>query len=254
MHRTALEDKLENTKRNLLQHEQNVAAIQDLLKKADRRRCEEPDNSHRWNRVLDNLERCLDEAKAHVGRCQLEIGRIQRTLQDEQESADRTDSAPPQSESMPLEAPSATTLDAARRILSMSVEEMSALTLEEVALLHGQLANENVTLIEQDTAGVLSRIELANQLQAAPPPSASEDTGAPERRRQVLLRGAIDKICAHQLHNMTEEEARLVISTHALLVRRLTSNPKDERLKHILGAAVNILSNRLQAEKRSKGA
>lgn len=250
---TELEERLEKSRAELAQHEENLATVLALLEKADRRRREEPENLPHWNRVLTNLEHCMDEARARVGACQLQISRLERAREGEAQSQIPGHAIAPAAMS-PLPAPSTTALDAAQTILNMPLEQLSKLTLEEVAFLHGHISNDNLTLIEQDTSGILGRLELANQLQAQTPDPPQDEPLSPERRRQEVLRNAIDKICANRLNMITPEEAQLVNATYELLSRRLSSKPKDERLKRILGAAVNVLNNRLNAERRNQKA
>ncbi len=254
-------EKLERLVQQRVQHKENLNTVLALLDKADRRRIAEPGNSHRWNKVLDNLESCLDEAKAKLESCELAIHRLEREIQGEK-SPD-VDTAPSLAARPELSKEemdlldgvglfSAASMEAAKRILSMSLEDVSHLTLEEVATLHSQIADENTQAGGVLPGHLAGRIELANQIQAEEAAKPAPGILPPERRQQAILRAAIDKISANRLNTLTEEETRLVISSYELLCSRLTVGPKDERLKRILGAAVNVLINRRRQEERRK--
>jgi len=86
------------------------------------------------------------------------------------------------------------------------------------------------------------RLEVANQ--AHVDETAVEEPNAPERREQIMLRAAIEKVGSNRLQNITDEEARLINNCYHLLARRLNPSMKDERLLRILGAAVQVLERR----------
>jgi hypothetical protein len=248
-----LEDKLEQLKSQFIQHQENLNTVLALLEKADRRRLEEPHNLSHWNRVLDNLEKCLDEAKGRVNGCQVAIEHAEREIRAKHEEqygkAAPCKAVPPKDALEELLAPpSEAALEAARRILSMSLEDVSKLTLEEVSKLHGEIANENIALLEQDADGILSRLDEAEQAQVHVDTSTPTPVPAGATARQVLLKSALEKICAHQINTISREEASVVITTYEVLSRRPTLTPKDERLKRILRAAVKILIGRYHTD------
>lgn len=217
--------------------------VRDLLAKADQRRLQEPGNQRKWNQVLDNLESSLKEAKSRLELCEAEFLRAQ------------TLNAAPASE--PVAAPSAAPAaadwsrlaDEERRLLEVPIEELGNLSLEQLGLLHSRLARRDAAQhpeIEQ----LFQRIELANQThhEAAIGPQENPE----QHRRQFLLRGAVEKAHKGQIHQMTGEEIQLLISCHALLLRRLNLTNKDRRLIDILGEALTALKRRSTELKQSK--
>ncbi len=147
-------------------------------------------------------------------------------------------------------------MQAARKILETPLEDIGKLSLEEVASLHNQVAEDNFEAALADTDRLLGRLEFANQTTSEPPPRAA-GSGPPvdkeqEQRRQQILRMALEKIRTGKLEGMTLEEIRLTITCYDLLTRRLTSSPRDERLKRILGAAVKVLQRRLIEMRREQ--
>lgn len=244
-----LERKLDQLKNQLAQHQENLTTVVTLLDKADRRRLEEPADSNRWNRVLENLESCLDEAKARVGACQAAIEQAQRQLGEFRPGEFPAPSLPPEMETLDFPPLPPASLEAARRILSMPLEEVSKLTLEEVALLHSQIASERTETLAANTERILGRLELAIQTQKEPVESSTGDASS-EKRHQLLLRHAIDKVNSGHLTELTEQETKLLLSSYELVHNRLTPRAKDERLRRILGAAVNVVLHRKQAEVR----
>ncbi|MBI2422895.1 MAG: hypothetical protein HYV27_08695 [Candidatus Hydrogenedentes bacterium] len=85
------------------QHAQNVESlnqIQELLRKADLRRVQEADNPRKWDKILDNLEESLTQAKVRVEVSSLDLKRIEReigTLAQTQPPAQEADDGNPPS-------------------------------------------------------------------------------------------------------------------------------------------------------------
>jgi len=244
-----LEARLNALKLCEVQHEANLGRILQLLDKADARRREETHRPGRWNRVLDNLEASLDEAKARLEACRLDMAWTEREREKlgQGVSAEREGEPPPQerqtsAERGELPPLSQASLEAARDILNMPLEEIGALTLEAVALVHSEVGEGNETPRSPQERRLLGRLELANQWRSAPP--APPDGSAFQPRRQRTLRAAVEKIKTSRLDTLTPDEVRLVISCHALLTRNLKQNPREERLKRILDGAVKVLRQR----------
>lgn len=199
--------------------------VRDLLAKADAKRLAEPDDMRKWNRVLENLEKSLDltrarfeQSEAHVLRLQSEIARIRGEAPPK-----AVDEAPPAAD-----AGQGSDWDE-------TMSEVGALNLEQASLLQARIDSGEVH-DEQLEAG----LALANQMHTAPEPDP--DMQVP--RRQMALRGAIDKIKRQRFDTMTLDEVKLVLACHALLTSRLEPTSRDQRLRRILDGAIKILQRR----------
>jgi len=236
-----LRAELEHLKQRCAQHRNNRETIAALLEKADSRRNSHPEQRIRWEEVIENLEFCLDETKARLASCEASILRLERRLKTIQEEGASLSTSFPQDnglleETMELSIGPGDAFAVAKRILKMPSDEMGRLTLDAVSDLQSQIAEENAATAAPDTEQILEPAL----------PQKTSATSPQERRKQDLLRGAIEKIQKNRIATLTEEETRLIIASHELLLRKCDDTPKGRRLKRILGAAVSILVNRRQ--------
>lgn len=239
-----LRAELERLKQQCAQHRKNRETIAALLEKADSRRNSQPEQRIRWKEVIENLEFCLDETKARLASCEASIMRLERRLKTMQEEGASPPDALPQDNSLLEETTEFSKMpgDAfavAKHILTMPSDEMGRLTLDAVSDLHSQIAEENAAAAS-DTEKIFETALLQE----------ASATSPQERRKQALLRGAIEKIQKNRIAALTEEEKRVIIASHELLLRKCDDTPKGMRLKRILGAAVNVLVNRQQFSSR----
>ena len=238
-----IQKRLDYLQTQCAQHQINLDNVRRLLAKADDRRRREPDRMDRWNQVLDNLETCLDETRARLERCKVTIKLVERRL-EALRTGESLREIEPETPPEPLPPPPGIgimTAQAAQRILNMPLDEIGKLSLEEVAMLQDNLVRENMAAAMPDNERFAARIEYANQ-------TATMSDDLEDNRKQSTLRAAIEKISTNRIAEMTEQEMRIVIACHDLLTRRLTTSPRDERLKRILGAAVKRLIARKKDE------
>lgn len=235
---------LERLEKRCAQHRKNRENVAELLTKADERRTKDPEHRTRWNQVIENLEFCLDEAKARLASCEASILRMERRLRAFQNGEPGGQVLTPEPEFIEhthdVPAPPGDVFSVARHILKMPLEEMGRLTLDAVAALHAEVAAENAA-----AAGHVEEHLIDLALPAEHLPELTQN-----QRKQQVLRGAIEKIQKNQIATLTDEENRLVVASYEMLAQRSDHSPKNERLKRILGAAVNILVNRRQAAMR----
>jgi hypothetical protein len=221
-------------------HERNtVDHIRALLIRADARRAQEPDNVRRWNRVLDNLETALDEAKGRLERCET---RLNQARQAECESTSLADGDAPSSLAevdsrpapfLPAQPGNAEASAAAQFLLQAPLDTVENAPLEQVALARNYLSWRSRTgHANGDEKRLAGRIELAIQGRT---PGASSTVR--ERRQQFILRAAVDKIVAGRVDSMTFRELELVVSSYTVLVQRPERTVSEERLVWILAKA-----------------
>ncbi len=236
-----LRAELERLKQMGEQHRTNRDTIAALLEKADARKSSHPEERVRWDQVIENLEFCLDETKARLASCEASILRIERRLKgllEEGVSVSGVYAPEIFLFEEPMERPfvPGDTLAVAKRILEMPSDEMGRLTLDAVSDLQSRIAEENAAAAAHDS-GQMAGPVLPEESSAALPQ---------EPRKQQMLRGAIEKIQKNRIAMLTEEEKRLIIASHELLISKCDDTPKGRRLRRILGAAVNILVSRRQ--------
>ena len=252
-----LEAELKKLREERAQQEASRQSVLESLTKAEARRAAERQEQAHWNRVIDHLEHSLDEVKARLARSDGEIARAERELKEAETGGAPTDkerSDAAASTPRAVRRPTAEAMDtfehlladlptdptqAARRILQMTPEELGTLNLEEVAILHGQIALDDGSAPLPDLDLNAEGVELVAH--------SHDDLGEEDeiqRQRQAMLRSAIGKIQANRLDELTDAEERIVAATSILLERRPAANPRDERLRRILGAAVRRLRAR----------
>ncbi|MBP8131784.1 MAG: hypothetical protein KA184_19570 [Candidatus Hydrogenedentes bacterium] len=215
--------------------------ITALLSKADSRRLADPEGQRRWNNVLDRLERSLDEARARVERIDFLVGQTQAVL-------DGRDTAPPSRADEYLDPQldsdfqlSQDPGEAMSQVLAMSLSDLSKLTMEQVALLHAQLPEQDIDIASAETQRAEARIELANQVRRRSETDGQRSLSITERRHQYILRAALQKTRTGRLSDVTREEKRLLSSCYEMLARRLEPDARDERLKNMLRQALDTL-------------
>jgi hypothetical protein len=215
-----IQKRLEHLQSQCVQHQLNLDNVRRLLAKADERRRQEPDRIDRWNQVLDNLETCLDESRARLERCKVDVKLEEQRLEALRagESLREIEPTPPPEPLPPPPGVSIMTAQAAQRILNMPLDEIGKLSLEEVAMLQDNLVRENMAAAMPDNERFAARIEYANQ-------TATDTDDLEDNRKQTTLRAAIEKISTNRIAEITEQEMRIVIACHDLLTRRLTTSP-----------------------------
>jgi hypothetical protein len=208
-----------------------VDHVRDLLGRADERRLAEPENRRRWNRVLDNLEVALDEAKARLERAEFRLAEARRrgTLSPSSSPSEPETPAPEPELAADVDA---CAFEAARRLLAAPLEEAERASLEQVALARNYLERHGNdgerTSAERRLA---ARVELAVQAQANARPASPDPY---ERRKQTMLRQAMNKALDGDLGGLTLREMDLLVGSYAVLLRRRDLSPKEERLCRIL--------------------
>lgn len=250
--RAALQTKLDQLRARLRHDQENLAAVMELLRKADERHKTEPGNRTMWHRVLNNLERSLVEVRSRIQSAEIDIGKLENELAGlpDQEAdvppPDSADASPgPQAAVSPFEPPLSRArlpMEAARLILARPVEEIAELTLQDVSSMFDSVAIENVAAAAPDAGQLITTLEITGQT------SGGDAAGDTEHRRQTVLRCAIEKIQTNKFDKMTPEEVRMTLVCYESLTRRANRTPKDERLCRILGAAIQIINR-----KRAKG-
>jgi hypothetical protein len=250
--RAALQSRLDQLRARLQRDQENLAAVMELLRKADERQKTEPGNRTMWYRVLNNLEHSLIELRSRIQSSEIDIGKLENELaqlpepETDNPPADSAEVSPGTQVGVSLAEPPSSRaplpMEAAQLILARPVEEIAELTLQDVSSMFDSVAIENVAAAAPDAGQLMTTLEITGQTLGN---DAANDT---ERRRQTALRCAIEKIQTKQIDKMTPEEVRMTLVCYESLTRRTNRTPKDERLSRILGAAIQIINR-----KRAKG-
>lgn len=239
-----------------------VAQIHELLERAEVRRRNEPHRRRKWDQVLDNLERGLAEARARVAVLEplaeaaasvnSDPPSYDDTAPDEPEETDDQSINPDsmtekreverggeQDEATALSKDAADGVSALRLLDTPFGAEMEA-TLEELSQGRAHARRGEDEEGHYEAARLLdARVEFLSQQHGAAQATQestgrSPEYGEAERRRQAVLRGAIDKLKKGAYASLTFEEAESALSCYTLLETRLFLNERDARLKVIL--------------------
>lgn len=231
-----------------------VEHVRALLVRADSRRDTEPENRRKWNRILDNLEAALAEARTKLEHCDMCLRREREWNQvvDGSRPADPPQSQQrPQPELDPLPQPSLTAGDAeavaaeldgdieaaeaARDLLETPMESVQTAPLEQVALAQRYLSlrkeNGDVNRSDRRLAG---RVELAIQGRTPLPPKPMVSHTIEERRHQKALREIVGKIQRNRLGSLTVQELELAVDCCVVLSQRIDLTQAEIRLRDLL--------------------
>ncbi len=242
---------LEKLEKELQRQEAMVEHIRGLLARADEKRLTEIHETRKWNKVLDNLESALDEAKARVQKCERELRRERERLGYGQAVAPAVspvvvthENASLMAEPAPLAAHThQEEAAAARAMLETPLESVELAPLEQVAMAqHYLLWRKDQGLVNGDDKRLEGRIELAIQGGAGMAPEASGDQAEQDRRNQHALRAIVDKVLSNQSDALTVRELELAIDCYSILARRPSLGDSESRLKRILGRVVMLAS------------
>lgn len=238
-------------------HEKRSAAlnvlnqIKELLGKADARRISGQGDARRWSGVIDNLEKSLAEARLRLQRCDLVIFQVEFQLgiraatDSPNENGGGVSDLGDDDLPMPLDAELAV-----EQVLAMSLNDLSKLTMEQVAIIHSRLPEKEIPLDLADFDRLGARLELANQTRTValeePGTSPAEErtplkSKFQERRNQFLLRATLEKVRSNRLADITREEKMLLANCLEMLSRRIEIDAREERLKEVFRDALEKL-------------
>ncbi|MCX5756975.1 MAG: hypothetical protein NTU83_00405 [Candidatus Hydrogenedentes bacterium] len=244
-----------------------LANVKDLLDKADVRRANEGERP--WGRIVDNLEGALQLAKAkvtgyeqRVRQCEQHLEAVRRAAAhtgpkalEEFTSAEFEDVIP---EGMRLPPDH---LVAAERILSMSLDDLGSLTLEQVADMNLQLYEEPPAAPEtapppepERPRSVLdTRIERAKEIrESLAARHQSQQPSFAERRRQKLLRDAIAKLTTGKVQALDLDEIELILQCHSGIEERIEKSQNDVRLQTMLEHCIPAMQERASELRRKR--
>ena len=232
------------------QHKKDLDTLGDvneLLRQADRRRKTERSNQRKWDRVLENLERGLDETKSRITGCEVNLKTARKALDAKDEApeaaAEPAEESVPEPEASVSEAGGGGYLALAESIACTPLAELHRFTLEQIADVSGRLEREITRENFPDYEKLAAHIEFANQLRS----KAGESDENKERRGQGALRAAIDKVLNKQFDAMSPEEMRLILASQDLLLRNLRPGVQDERLGKLIAAGAAVIKRRLDS-------
>lgn len=240
---------LEKLEKELQRQEAMVEHIRGLLARADEKRLSEINETRKWNKVLDNLETALDEAKARVQRCERELRRERERMGFSQAVSPAATPAVAVGEAVSLvvePAPIATHTHreeaaAARAMLETPLESVELAPLEQVAMAqHYLLWRKDQGLANGDDKRLEGRIELAIQGGVGMASELPDGQAEQERRNQHVLRAIVDKVLSNRSDALTVRELELAIDCYSILARRPSLGDSESRLKRILGRVVML--------------
>ena len=221
---------------------QTLDQIRGLLEKADHRRALEKGNRRHWDDVLNHLEHSLDEARFKLEQCDAAILQAEKLMSPNDVARAKAIASGEPVESLPAAPPTLSSHpeEAMKQVMSMSIEELRGLNMEQVALLHSQLPE--VTLDSQDDAKPMkARLELANQLRAVVP-KTTPVSKLMEKRKQLMLRRCLHKASANRFSDITREEKMLLQSTCDMLKHKVEGSQEDARLRQLVEVVMRKLS------------
>lgn len=252
-----------------------VENVRELLRKADARRLEE--DRLPWGRIYDNLEKTLDLTRARFTTYEQLLKERQRDLAQLRNSgaASTSEQAAPVStieeqvlfdtlrDVLPEDVPLPKNhVIAAERILAMSLDVLGNMTLDQAASLNAQLfeaAEAEAAKGGQDASGTTTKqswladkIAHAKQTREALAARRSETVTFADRRRNMVLRNAIEKVITANYNLLDLSEIELVLNYGKTITEKTEKSPNDLRLKGLIDACTGKLNDRASDLRRRR--
>ena len=252
-----------------------VGNVFGLLQKADRRRIEGGDRS--WNRILDNLKRALDLTRARLTKYEELLKERQRDLEqfrlsgqsrmpeqvnglgslEEQVLIGTLRDVLPEDVPLPRDQ-----IRAAERILAMPLEFLGNLTIEEVMHMNAQHFEEPESESQrppQDSQSTITksswleeRIVRARQAREALAASHRPEPSCAERRRQMGLRNAIEKVATANFNLLDLPEIDLIMQCIKTIDEKPEKGGDDLRLRRLIDRNIEKLNERASELRRRR--
>lgn len=232
--------------RSRREHQNALKQIRELLANADiRRKSVAPHELGRWNKMLDALERQMDQAKAVLADVEQRIKRMQFRLERLHGQPRAGASATPPSRTDTL----ATTgvEDASAHILGIPRDRVSQLGLDEIAELHEQISNQKNN---KENSGLnIKHSEQKRQLYKRQEPTRPDADTRQSSSQSIspTFDRIIKTIQRHEIDSLTPEDVGLVRAALERFSQKGDLSPREERLKSLLQAALNIWEKRFGA-------
>ncbi|MCC6145128.1 MAG: hypothetical protein IT368_15080 [Candidatus Hydrogenedentes bacterium] len=216
--------------------------LRGLLARAERRRATEPTQRQKWEQVISDLEGSYAELRLRLEQHETTIRMCERGLATDTAETPAVATAAQDSE-VPTAEPEVAAIGsdsiaALQRILDMPFEQLRQLNLEQLGRLCATL--EAHPAHQRDARRVRARLEFANQMNGSGQRIVLNEEGQ-EQRRQLMLRGAIDKIHANRIDDLERSEIHLLIQCRRQLSARINPSNRDIRLLGLLSDAVTRL-------------
>ncbi len=221
-----------------------LAEVHRLLKRADARRVAPNEDRSKWNQVIDNLEKSLNDLRSKESLIESELRAARRLLQ--QDLAEGAETATAQvSIRSTAELSRATSVEhLAEHILDEPVRTVDDLSLEQMSRLKSHLTDGAGTAQEEkEQAALLSRVEQVNQMQPRMIKPKAE-----ENRHQFILRAAIDKLKSEKLDVVSYGELKLLFACYSLLSKRLEPTANDRYLQKLLEPSIKEVQRTLRVQ------
>jgi hypothetical protein len=230
-----------------------LAHVRQLLNKADFQKAR--GGGRRWDIIVEHLEDALVRMRANLTSYEQQIkdleGKIVKMFGAGAIRHDMSSATPK------VEVRTTKDMGAVERLLSMSLSELSSLTMEEVAAMHDQLfgAPEPAPQPEpskppQTAPGgaLASRIEHARRTRESLfsiHKKASE--GPLERRRLLMTQAGLEKLLKDKRDQLNLEELEAMIAHQKRLMEKPRLSDEEVRTKCVLDTAMAEIESRAAA-------
>lgn len=284
-----LRGELRSLENELPGHQATLERVRALLDKADKR-LDEGQDKRRWSQVLDNLERALDQAKARVVFCELEIQHRKHKIEElvatgaeEQRESGAAPEAPglTQEQIAALKASGINvegmshedlvalgltpiSIEESERFLSIPLDQLSQMSLDEVEQLHGQLLAAGA---EEPAAAAKKPASPKPAIPVSPikaPPrrpvnslrpkrdAGHDQTSLYEQHKQKTLRVAMQKIREDHLDMLTLEEIDIVMGFYDRLTEQVHADASVADTGDAFGGMMAKLSDKCAELRRRR--
>lgn len=232
--------------------DQVIEQILALLAKVDQRRREHPRDRRRWDVRADDLEETLLESKRRQAFLEQRVIELTRKLEayiasQDKEADTLNDTMVPELPDT-MEAGTGSTppegrgnVQAAQRILDLPLFKLQDAPLEDFILAKLFLeSKESITLSRENREDLTKRIKIYDRSVDRRQQADRSSESATERRRQLVLREALDKCLRNQVGSVTLDEINIIVACYDMLLQEEGhDHSPDDRLLVIVNDAID---------------
>lgn len=237
------EQRLQDYLKRKEQNEANILRIEGMIEKAQAKHKADTKGERDWRTVISNLEDAHRDAKAELIDTTKLIDRVAQRI-ERAKNGHSSDSGievevlePEPPTPKPPKTHEEKTEQAARVLASTSITNLNKVKLETLSLAQEYIdARKAEGPLTPYDAQIAARLEVAAQSERPNEPSESE------RREQKELRIAIDVLVQENFGLLTLEQVAILANTHAVLSRKISPEPDDQRILNEIAPPLQKLS------------
>lgn len=248
-HETLLQ-KLKQHERERDNESEAVSAALSLLDRVDRRKADEQHDRRMWDLRADFLEETLIESRGRFAYLEQRIAEIIQKLNEDGKEASAKQEGDGRKLTEAIEASTGAQRSVATlireqqaaldRILTSAPFKLKELPLQDFALAKLFLDSTDAkSLDKKKRDDLIKRIKIFDRRAEREQQASKKGVPIEDRRRQILIRNALDKCMNNKMDNLTLGEIDLLMNCCELIAQQDETSFEDDRLLHLLNKAMD---------------